>query len=141
MGIGRNKAVVREFIAAINRKEWDKLSEWVTSHVVRHGQTSGQAPVRSLDNLKEFLQREAETFPDAQETIHFLVAEGDKVAACLTFRGTQQGPLGPFPASGKTLAADFLCIFRLEDGRIAEMWVEWDNLNALVQLGHFRPPA
>ncbi len=31
-------------------------------------------------------------------------------------------------------------IFRLEDGKIAEMWVTWDNLSALMQLGHFPPP-
>jgi hypothetical protein len=28
-------------------------------------------------------------------------------------------------------------IIRVEKDRIAEIWVEWDNLNALQQLGHF----
>lgn len=30
-------------------------------------------------------------------------------------------------------------ILRIEEGKIAEIWVEWDNLNALTQLGHFPP--
>ena len=137
----RNKTVVRAFIEAINAKDWSKLDEFVAAGVVRHSQPSGQPQVRCRDDLKEFLRREAETFPDAHERIQFLVAEGDKVAARLAFRGTQLGPMGPFPASGNTLSADFTCIFRLAGGRIAEVWAEWDTLNALMQLGHFRLPA
>ena len=32
-------------------------------------------------------------------------------------------------------------VVRLEGGRIAEAWAEWDNLGGLTQLGHHRPPA
>ncbi|MCH8960675.1 MAG: hypothetical protein IH820_04960 [Bacteroidetes bacterium] len=35
----------------------------------------------------------------------------------------------------------FLGILRIEEGKIAEMWVEWDNLNILTQLGHFPLPG
>jgi hypothetical protein len=49
--------------------------------------------------------------------------------------------MGPFPPSGKKVESTFLRILRLEDGKIAELWVEWDNLAMLTQLGHFpRPP-
>ncbi|NIT61864.1 MAG: ester cyclase, partial [Aliifodinibius sp.] len=27
-----------------------------------------------------------------------------------------------------------------EEGKIAELWVEWDNLAMLQQLGHYPPP-
>jgi len=53
---------------------------------------------------------------------------------------TQTGPMGPFPASGKKMILPFMAILRFSDGKIAEMWVEWDNLNALAQSGHFPPP-
>jgi hypothetical protein len=49
------------------------------------------------------------------------------------FRGTQTGPIGPYPASGKVLSAAYLAIYRLADGRIAEAWVEWDNLSGPAQ--------
>jgi predicted ester cyclase len=35
---------------------------------------------------------------------------------------------------------EFAAFLRVEDGRIAEMWVTWDNMAALTQLGHL-PPA
>ena len=49
--------------------------------------------------------------------------------------------MGPYSASGKKVDVRFLGILRFEEGKIAEMWVEWDNLNILTQLGHFPPPG
>ncbi|UCC73979.1 MAG: hypothetical protein JSV86_05325 [Gemmatimonadota bacterium] len=36
---------------------------------------------------------------------------------------------------------DISGIFRLEEGKIAELWVTWDNVTGLTQVGHFPPPA
>lgn len=63
------------------------------------------------------------------------------VAVRATYSGTQSGPMGPFPAIGKPMSIPFNGIVRIEDGRIDEMWVEWDNLGPLVQLGHITPPS
>ncbi len=65
---------------------------------------------------------------------------GDCVAGYFTYSGTQEGAMGPFPATGKKADLKYLGILRIEDGKIAEMWVEWDNLAMLTQLSHFPPP-
>ena len=49
--------------------------------------------------------------------------------------------MGPFPPSGYAIDLKFIRILRVEDGKIAEIWVEWDNLAVLTQLGHFPPPG
>ena len=136
-----NKAIVRAFVEAVNQTDWRRFDELLVPDFVRHSSTFGQPQIRSRDQLRDFLTGEAATFPDAHETIHFLVAEGDMVAVHSGFRGTQRGPMGPFPASGKALSADFISIYRLVDGRIAEAWVEWDSLSGLIQLGHLAPPS
>ncbi len=135
-----NKQVVREFVEAINRQDWRRFEELVAPDVVRHSSTYGQPTIRSRDELRKLVAAEAETFSDAHETVNFLVAEGDMVAVHSAFRGTQRGPLGPFPASGKQLSADFISIYRVDSGRIAEAWVEWDSLSGLIQLGHVAAP-
>ena len=91
--------------------------------------------MRSAEQLVAFLQGEYATFPDARESLLDLVAEHDKVAARHRFRGTQLGPLGSFPPSGKVLDATYLAIYRIDEQRIAEAWAEWDNLAGLRQLG------
>ena len=135
-----NKELVQEFVDAINRRDWRRFDELVAPDFVRHSSTHGQSTIRSRDELREFLADEAVTFPDAHETIHFLVAEGDMVAVHAKFCGTQRGPLGPLPASDRTLSADFISIYRVKDERIAEAWVEWDCLGGLIQLGHLAAP-
>ena len=57
------------------------------------------------------------------------------------FRGTQKGPMGPYPPTGRTMEADYIAICKVEEGQIVEAWAEWDNLTGLVQLSHYKPPA
>ena len=133
--IETNKTVVRQFIEAINQQDFVRLDALVSSEVIRHGAPPDKY-LQGLTKLKEFLRGELAIFPDAYETIHFLIAEGEMVAAYLGFHGTQTGQLGSFPPSGKTLETDFMCIFRLENSKILEIWALWDRLDALARLGH-----
>lgn len=140
MPSGTNKTIVRAFVEAVNAQDWHRMDALVAPGFIRHSHAAGPPAVRSRDALKAFLQQEVETFPDANETLEDLVAEGDRVAARHRFRGTQQGAMGPYPPTGKVMTAAYLAIYRVEDGQIAEAWVEWDNLSGLAQLGHYQPP-
>jgi steroid delta-isomerase-like uncharacterized protein len=136
-----NKQLVREFVEAVNRQDWQRFNELVVPEFVRHSSTFGQSQVGTREQLREYLAAEFKTFPDACESINFLVAEGDLVAVHSHCYATQQGPMGLFPPSGKTLSADFISIYRIANGQIVEAWAEWDALNGMIQLGHIKPPA
>lgn len=131
-----NKSLIRSFIEAVNAQDWQRLLELLASDFKRHSAAAGEPSVNSARDLVTFLKAEFITFPDAFETLLDIVAEGDKVAARHGFRGTQLGPMGRFPPTGKVLEATYLAIYRVENGRIAEAWAEWDNLAGLKQLGH-----
>jgi steroid delta-isomerase-like uncharacterized protein len=131
-----NKNIVRAFVEAINAKDWSTLRQLVAPDFLRHSVAAGEPQVASVDDLIRFLEMEYSTFPDACETIEDLLAEDDKVAVRHRLRGTQTGPMGPFPPSGKVLEATYLAIYRVEEGRIVEAWAEWDNMAGLRQLGH-----
>lgn len=131
-----NKSLIRTFVSAINAKDWTQLRALLSTDFVRHSTAAGEPGVKSADQLVSFLQAEFVTFPDALEVLLDLVAEGDKVAARHEFHGTQLGPMGALPATGKVLRASYIAVYRIEDHRIAEAWAEWDNLAGLRQLGH-----
>lgn len=139
MDVERNKEIVRAFADAINARDWDRLDRLVAPDVVRHSHSA--APVHGRDELQRYLRGEFEIFPDGQETIEDILAEGDRVAVRHGFSGTQLGRMGPYPPSGKRMTADYLAIYRIAGAVIAEAWVEWDNLAGLVQLGHYTPPG
>jgi steroid delta-isomerase-like uncharacterized protein len=136
----KNKAVVRQFVEALNARQYDALDELVAPDFVRHCQATPDVQVKSRDEMKQFVQNDVEVFPDGHIRTEILLAEGDLVAGYLTYIGTQTGAMGPYPASGKKVELGYLSIIRIEEGKIAEMWVEWDNIAFFTQLGHFPPP-
>lgn len=131
-----NKSVVRRFGEALNNHKLDLLDDVVASQFVRHCQATPAFEVRSLDEFKCFLQDDWRAVPDAQTNVRFLIAEGEFVAFYCTCSGTQTGQWGPIPPSGKHFELDYSGVFRLSEGKIAELWVTWDNLAVLAQLGH-----
>jgi steroid delta-isomerase-like uncharacterized protein len=132
-----NKEIVAEFINATNQKDWNKVLRLVHKDFIRHS-SSAPKEIRTNIGLVKFHQAELETFPDLQETIIFAIEEGELVAARINFSGTQLGYLINFPPTGKRLTADYNCFFRVTEGKIKETWVEYDNLNGLLQLGHYK---
>jgi steroid delta-isomerase-like uncharacterized protein len=74
-------------------------------------------------------------FPDIQWTLEDMVAEGDKVAARFTFRGTHRGPFLGVPPTGKAIKGHSVSFFRLAGGQIVEDRGLPDLLGVLQQLG------
>lgn len=136
-----NAQIVRRMIDAVNRRDLDALDDIVAPDVVRHSAATAGVVVRSLDDFKAFLRSDFAAVPDSEIEVRHLIAQDDLVAVHAIYAGTQMGPMGPFPASGKPVEGPFLSFLRIEDGMIAEMWVEWDNLSMLTQLGHLPPPG
>jgi len=138
--LDKNKEIAQKMIDAINDRDYDLLDEVIAPDLVRHCQATPNVNIKSLAEFKEFLNGDAKVFPDSHISTEMLIAEGDKVAGYFTYSGTQKGAMGPFPATGKKADLKYLGILRFEDGKIVEMWVEWDNMAFLTQLGHFPPP-
>jgi predicted ester cyclase len=71
--------------------------------------------------------------------VRLLAAEGDLVAFYGTYAGTQTGQWGTFPPSGKAFELELGGVVRISEGKIAELWITWDNLALLTQLGQVPP--
>ncbi len=135
--IEANKELVRQFVAALNDNDYDSLRQILAEDFARYSQATPDLRVRSAEEFIEFDRADSESFPDAIIILDMIVAEGDLVATMATFSGTNSGPLGPMEPTGKEVSLRFPSVFRIENGRIAELWLTWDNLSLLSQLGLF----
>jgi predicted ester cyclase len=52
---------------------------------------------------------------------------------------TNKGDFMGIPATGKPMVVKGMEVFRIADGKIAELWVSMDNLGMLKQLGAIPP--
>jgi steroid delta-isomerase-like uncharacterized protein len=68
-------------------------------------------------------------------TIDDILAEGDKVIARFTARGTHKGEFMGLPPTGKAITMSGIEIFRIKDGKIAELWGEVNLMGLMQQLG------
>ena len=62
----QNKTVIRRFLEAWNNRQPEAFDELIALDVVRHCQATPAVEVRSLDQLKEFLQQDTAIFPELQ---------------------------------------------------------------------------
>jgi predicted ester cyclase len=56
-------------------------------------------------------------------------------------RGTHQNEMMGIPATGNEIAIGAINIVRVDEGKIAEHWVNSDSLGMLVQLGVVPAPV
>jgi steroid delta-isomerase-like uncharacterized protein len=140
MSLDDNKAVVRrQYEEGLNRRNLGIMSECLTADYVHHMPMSPE-PL-GLGPFEEMLNGFLAAFPDMQVTLEDLVAEGDRVAARTSFRGTHRGEFMGIPATGKQVAFTGNDIYRIVDGRIAEEWAQFDALGLMQQLGAVPLPA
>jgi len=135
-----NVRVATAMMAAINARNLGALDEYVAPDVIRHSAATAGVVVTNLSEFKAFLETDFATVSDSVQKIDVIFGGGEYVAVRARYTGTQDGPMGPFPASGKKLELPYNGILRFENSKIVEIWVEWDNLFALTQLGHYPPP-
>jgi steroid delta-isomerase-like uncharacterized protein len=79
-------------------------------------------------------------FPDLHFTVEDVIAVGDQVVVRWTSRGTHLGDLLGIPPTGKVATATGITILRVTDGKLAELWQDWDRLGLLQQLGAIPAP-
>ena len=97
----------------------------------------GLAP--GVEGMREAIVWIQTGWPDSTVTIEDVLADGDRVAARFTFRGTNGGVLHGNPATGKQAAWSEMFFAHLRDGRIDEMWHELNVLGILNQIGVIPP--
>ncbi|HZS29658.1 MAG TPA: ester cyclase [Gaiellaceae bacterium] len=74
-------------------------------------------------------------FPDLSCAVLLQIAEGDLVADHVTFSGTHTGaPFHGIEPSGAAFTFTQTTISRIEDGRVAEVWEDFDWRGLVQQL-------
>jgi steroid delta-isomerase-like uncharacterized protein len=134
MSVEQNKSIVRRWI----EEGWNKgnlkvVDQLYAPNFVQH--EPPPASVNSSEALKQYVGSYLTAFPDLHFTIDDLVAEGDKVVWRFSAKGTHKASFMGIPPTGKVSSITGMVLFRLENSRIVEAWVNIDALGLLQQLG------
>lgn len=129
-----NKQLVRQALTEIwQQGNIAKIDEFYTSDFVNHTLPADQPQSLALE--KQMVTNFRAAFPDFEVLIDDLLATEDKVILRGGWRGTHQGIFMQMAPTGKRVTVSEIAIFRLVNGKIAELWANTDQLGFLRQLG------
>ena len=134
MSLEENKAVVRRFIEAYNKRNYDLFDDLVAPDYVDY--THQQ---QGLESLKQLFKLAFKAFPDWNENVEDIIAEGDKVWVCVKATGTHTGEWNLsevlLPPTGKKVTMMMVFIWRIINGKLAEGREVDNELELFKQLG------
>ena len=126
----------RWFEEVWNQKREAAIDELMAEESIVHGLVGPDGkPIRGPAGFKPFFRQFCTAFPDIRIVVEDVVVDGDKIAVRCSVTGTHTGPgLKPDPTT-KPITINGICIMRVEDGKIAEGWNNFDFLTLYQQLG------
>jgi steroid delta-isomerase-like uncharacterized protein len=135
----KNKIAMRRFVELINTSSASLAEELIDPTATFH--VPGRPdPMIGPGGYLAVISMMRTGFPDIQWTLEELVAEGDKIAARYTMRGTHEGPFFGVPATKKTISVQAMNLYRFDQGRIVEEYGQPDLLGLLQQIGAVPAP-
>lgn len=133
-----NKEVVNRFLEAVGSGDDAAAADLTADGLTYHSHSKGKRE----GDAEGFLQGQRAAFPDATMTVDLLVAEGDTVAAYVSWSGTHQGETHLIAGQDVSIPegqrdAEWVgaVFFHMECGRIAEVRPVIDRLGHLMDLG------
>lgn len=128
----RNVALIKRLNDVVNERRYDDMDE------LFHPAFTDRNPawsVKSLEELKDIIRdvKEALEFTSHQDLIY--PAEDGKVVIHLTFTGRHVRPFMGQKPTGKEVKWTSIEVYRIENEKIIERWVQADTTGLMRQVG------
>lgn len=128
-----NRGLIQRYFAEwANQGSVGAADELIAADVtLRHPQVTLQGREAYKQSMAGFRR----AFPDLHFLIEDQVSQQDKVLVRWTLSGTQSGEFQGHPPTGRRISIAGMSLFRIEQGKIREIWVNMDRLGMQEQLG------
>jgi steroid delta-isomerase-like uncharacterized protein len=129
-----NIAIVRKFFE-VGPSQGDLAAADALLHPEFSLHTPLPTPGPGIEAMNNVIITCRAAFHGLQVTVDDIMAEGDKVTARFTARGVHNGEFMGLPPTGKAITMTGIEIFRIKEGKIAELWGEANLMGLMQQLG------
>jgi steroid delta-isomerase-like uncharacterized protein len=125
------QAVAQSFYTVYNEKQPDLLDEILADSYVGH--VNGH-DIAGATAAKGFINAFLTAFPDTHYTVEDIFDSEDKVVTRWTCTGTHKGAFFGMEPTDKAVTMIGITIFQIADGKIAQLWNNWDVFGLMNQL-------
>ena len=128
-----NIEIITRFELAFRAGDQATIDELCDPCLVDHNPAPDQEP--TLAGFKQKVAGYTAMFPDLEEDLQDIIARGDTVATRWVLTGSQQQEFMGIPASGQIIRVEGMNFYRLKDGRVTDIWAQFDGIALMQQLG------
>jgi steroid delta-isomerase-like uncharacterized protein len=133
LALSENIEIITRFEHAFRAADQVTIDELCDPGLVNHNPAPDEEP--TLAGFKQKVAGFKASFPDLEEDLQDIIASGDTVATRWVVTGSLQQELMGIPASGQTIRVEGMNFYRLKDGRVTDLWTQFDGVALLQQLG------
>lgn len=133
------EAMVNTINDLFNGTSTDGLDQYMTDDFVDH-QMDPSIKTTGIQSVKDLLAMYHTAFPDIKQEILGMATKGDRTYFQVHLTGTNSGPWGEMPATGKVMDVMGCDVIRFENGKAAEHWGYTEEAKMMMQLGMMPPP-
>lgn len=134
-------AAGQSFYDLWGKRDFDAMAECLAGAVSFNDAPRNQV-INGRSAVREWYAAWADACPDAVAGATLVTTSDDIAVFEGLFTGTNTGPFGPFPASGRSVSLPWINVLRLDTaGRIISGTAYYDQLTLMIQLGHMKPPT
>jgi steroid delta-isomerase-like uncharacterized protein len=134
-GVAEANFPYREYIDAVyNAHNPDAVDKYFSPSVVVHSLAPEVEGGNGTAYLKELAKNLIAAFPDLHVSVDEVVQQNDRVAARVILEGTHKGEFAGIPATGRKIKVANFAMYRVEAGKIAEVWSLTDLAQLRIQL-------
>jgi len=125
-----NKTVLRQLLEITDKGEID-VTNYYHADFVEHNEESVVNIEGGQEGIAKAFAIFSKAFPNRKHIIEDMIAEGDKVAARITFIGTFERPVGNVKPDGKEYRMTGTTFYKFKEGKILEKWTQISVLDVL----------
>jgi len=128
-----NIAIITRFEHAFRAADQATIDELSDPSLVDHNPAPDHEP--TLAGFKQKVADFKAIFPDLEEDLQDIIVSGDTVATRWVVIGSLQQQFMEIRASGQTIRVEGMNFYRLKDGRVTDIWTQFDGVALMQQLG------
>ena len=132
-------ALADKYVKAWNEGNLSLFDEVLSPECVRHHVDISE-DIIGIEAIKEYVTYMRTGFPDLNVTLDELIIAKDHSIGRWTITGTNTGPMGDSPPTGKKIKYSGVEVARVVDGKTVESWIYYNQAALFIQLGYTITP-
>ncbi len=131
---------VRILYDMFNTGKLDGVENYVAENFVDH-QMDPSITTTGIQGLRDLVALYHTGMPDMNQEMLSISTTGDRTYVHLRMKGTNTGPWGAMPATGKAMDVMGADVVRFENGKAVEHWGYMEEMKMMTQLGLMPAPG